>query len=61
VVLLVVLGIQIAAVGLIAEIVIFTRSATLNYRIREIVDQASSRKQGRPVIDGRSRVRVEPE
>jgi hypothetical protein len=61
VVLLVVLGIQIAAVGLIAEIVIFTRSATLNYRIREIVDQASSRKQGRPVIDGRSRVRTEPE
>lgn len=61
VVLLVVLGIQIAAVGLIAEIVIFTRSATLNYRIREIVDQASPRKGKRPVIDGRSRVPAEPE
>lgn len=61
VVLLVVLGIQIAAVGLIAEIVIFTRSATLNYRIREIVDQATPRKPTRPIIDGRSRVRAEPE
>jgi hypothetical protein len=60
-VLLVVLGIQIAAVGLIAEIVIFTRSATLNYRIREIVEQTSRSKRARPIIDGRSRVLAEPE
>jgi hypothetical protein len=39
-VLLVVLGIQIAAVGLIAEIIIFTRTNVKStYRIREVVDQ----------------------
>jgi hypothetical protein len=39
-VLLVVLGIQIAAVGLIAEIIIFTRTNVRStYRIREIVDR----------------------
>jgi hypothetical protein len=39
-VLLVVLGIQIAAVGLIAEIIIFTRTNVKStYRIREVVEQ----------------------
>jgi len=40
-VLLVVLGLQVAAVGLIAEVVLFTRlPATSTYRIRRIVGQA---------------------
>jgi len=39
-VLLVVLGLQVAAVGLIAEVVLFTRlPADANYRVREIVER----------------------
>jgi hypothetical protein len=44
-VLLVVLGIQIGAVGLIAEVVLFTRlPANANYRIREIIERSDEKR-----------------
>jgi hypothetical protein len=44
-VMLVVLGIQIGAVGLIAEVVLFTRlPANANYRIREIIERSDEKR-----------------
>jgi Glycosyl transferase family 2 len=48
-VLLIVLGIQIATVGLIAEIIIFTRTKVKStYRIRQVVEHASDESEKRP-------------
>ncbi|HEX6118347.1 MAG TPA: glycosyltransferase [Dongiaceae bacterium] len=54
-VLLIVLGIQIGTVGLIAEIIIFTRTtAKSTYRIRQIVESASGKPEARRTGEQRS-------